>query len=709
MARTTIRISLTASILTLVAGLSLAILAVNVVAGRRIAEDLSERYLRETERLVEEQLRGFFAPVVAGIENARDWSRVGAVDPHDVERSTGVYLPLLKAHPQITSIATGDEKGYGYRIGAENDDFLVRINDAGAGGTPARFTLVSRAGAELRRYEKPDDYDPRKRPWYGDAKRALAAAGSAEKAEVAWSDPFILNTSRLPGISATLPFSDAKGGVHFTTFNVMLTKLSDFTVGLRPTEHGEALVLTDAGEVIGFPAGTAFATPAARAAMLREKDGKIKMPLLSDLGARELSSAEEEFAAARARGERTTARFEVADAAWRAAFRPYALGAGKRLWIGVTIPETDFLGEVTRQRRNILWVSAGALLLATLLALGLARVYARPLGRLVEASDRMTELDLAPGEPVRSHLVEAHRLAQAQERMRGALDSFSRYVPTPVVRELLRRGEAARLGGRVRALTIMFSDIRGFTSVAERMTPDALTEHLAEYFGGLLAAIAGEGGVVDKLIGDAVMSLWGAPIDADDHAARAVRGALACTRWLDGFTQRCLAQGRPPLPTHFGIATGETFVGNVGSHERLSYTVLGDHVNLASRLEGACRLYGVRVLCSDDVRRATGAEFAWRRLDVVAVKGRVTPLAVHEPLGRAGEVDAATLAFAAGYEKAFDAFLARRFAEAIDGLARLGSARASDASVVRLRAACEDAIASPPPADWDGVARLAQK
>lgn len=709
MARTTIRVSLTASILALVVALSLAILAVNVVAGRRIAEDLSERYLEETERLVEEQLHGFFAPVVTGITNARAWSRRGAVDPREVERSTAVYLPVLAAHPQVSSLATGDETGYGYRIGAEGDDFLVRVNDASASGIPARFTLVSREGVELKRYEKPDEYDPRKRPWYADAKKSLAAAGSVAKATVVWGDPFVLNTSRLPGIAAALPFEDAKGGVYMTTFNVMLTKLSDFTVGLRPTANGAAVVLTDAGEVIGFPTGGAFDTPERRAALLKERDGKIRMPGLLDLGSKAMTAAEPDFRAARAQGARDASRFEVDGAAWRAAFRPYALGGGKRLWIGVTIPESDFLGEVARQRRNILWVSAVALLLATLLALALARVYARPLAALVASSDRMTALDLARQEPVRSHLLEAHRLAEAQERMRGALDSFARYVPTPVVRELLRQGEAARLGGRVRPVTVMFSDIRDFTSISERLSAADLTALMAEYFDGVMKEIAREGGAVDKMIGDAVMALYGAPTPHDDHATQAVRGALACQRWLAGFEARCRADGREALVTNIGLATGDAFVGNVGSPERLNYTALGDVVNLASRLEGACKLYGTRVLCSDAVRRATGETFSWRCVDVIAVKGKTAPVRVHEPLGLAGEVDAATLAFARAYEAAFDAHLAGRFDAALEGLAGLGSARAADPSVARLRAACEGYRVAPPPPGWDGVSRLDRK
>lgn len=702
MARTSIRFSLTTSLLALVGLLSLAILAVNVVAGRRIADDLSARYLEETERLVEERLHGFFAPVISGIGNARAWARAGAIDPHDPARSTAVLLTVLRAHPQVTSLATGDEAGYGYRIGAEGDDFLVRVNEAGKPGAPARFAVVSKDGVEVKRYEKADEYDPRKRPWYASAREALAKAGSAAAAEVAWTDPFLLNTSKTPGISASAPFEGPDGATYMTTFNVMLTRLSDFTASLRPTPHGAAVVLSDAGEVLGFPATERYPTAESRLAFLKALEKRN--PTLAEMGAPAVADAQATFDRAKVEGARVTSRYDAGGAPWRAAFRPYTLGT-KRLWIGVAIPEADFLGEVERQRHTILWVSGGALLLAVVLALGLGRVYARPLGLLAAESDRITALDLAPGPAVRSHLREVHRLAESQERMRGALDSFAKYVPTPVVRELLRQGEAARLGGRVRPITVLFTDIRGFTGVSEGMTPAALTALLADYFARAMAAIDAAGGAVDKMIGDAIMALFGAPVASDDHAARAVRAALACDRALTAYEAECRAAGKPPLVTHFGLASGEAFVGNVGSRDRLNFTALGDVVNLASRLEGACKVYGTRILCADAVRRAAGDTFAWRLVDVVAVKGRATGERVHEPLGLAVEVPPARLAAARAYEAAFEAYLARRFDDALDRLAAL----APDPSVARLRAACAAFRASPPPPDWDGVARLVEK
>lgn len=715
----TLRFSLTASLLLLVVLLSSAILLVTVLASRRMADDLSTRYLSETERSVEERMRGFFAPVADAVEYARAWSRKGVVDPRNPDASVAVFLPFLRAHPQVSSIATGDEGGTSWRLGAEGAEYLERVVTAADAAAPAHFRAFTPEGAFVRAYEEPNKFDPRTRPWYADARKELERAGSAAKASVVWSAPFVLNTSKLPGIAATVPFEDSSGGVYMVTFNVMLERLSEFTAALRPTPNGSAMVLSAAGEVVGFPATEAFATREARVQLLKEinaapaaggaKPKEERLPRPAQLRSPMLVTVEEAFAAAPSGGARHALTLQVGGEPWRVAFRPFPLGAQLNLWTAVMIPEDDFLSEVKAQRRQVLIVSGLALLLAALLALLLARAYARPLGRLAAESDRITTLDLSRGTPVTSHLLEVQRLADAQERMRGALDSFARYVPTPVVRELLKQGEAARLGGAVRRLTVMFSDVRDFTTISEGMSAQALTQHLAEYFERLMDLVAEHGGAVDKMIGDAVMSLWGAPAPHEDHAARAVRAALAARDWLVGFEERCRAQGLPPLRTGFGISTGEAFVGNVGAPTRLNYTALGDMVNLASRLEGASKLYGAPILCSQAVKDDAGPGFVWRTLDVLAVKGKREGVRIYEPLGLVGQVSSQDLGFAEVWESAFASYLARRFDAALADLSMLRRERPHDAGVKRLIDLCQRYRAEPPPEGWDGVARLSAK
>ncbi|MHC5012161.1 MAG: adenylate/guanylate cyclase domain-containing protein, partial [Planctomycetota bacterium] len=382
---------------------------------------------------------------------------------------------------------------------------------------------------------------------------------------------------------------------------------------------------------------------------------------------------------------------------------------GPEFRIGVVAPESDFLGEVHAQRTFVLVLTVAALLVAGVISMVLARRYSRPIDQLVEQSERIRNLDLRAGVSSPTNLREMAKLGEAQERMRVALDAFARYVPTEVVRELLDRGEAAHIGGRSRSLTILFSDIEGFTSISESMSPEALTGHMASYFDALVQILRKGHGTIDKFVGDAIVAFWGAPRPDEDHARNAVESVYRCTEALDRLNREWEAEGLPPLPTRFGLSTGDVVVGNVGTPSRLSYTVLGDAVNLASRLEGTNRVYGTRVLASTATRKAAGDDFHWRKVDVVRVKGREEPEALYELLGPRGEVDPGRLAWAAQYEEALEQYHAREFAAVGRILERAEALRPGDLSVRRLAELARRYEAESPPEDWDPVTRRVTK
>jgi len=188
-----------------------------------------------------------------------------------------------------------------------------------------------------------------------------------------------------------------------------------------------------------------------------------------------------------------------------------------------------------------------------------------------------------------------------------------------------------------------------------------------------------------------------------------VEAVCRCRERLAELGPAWRARGLPALPTRFGLATGPVTVGNVGAASRLVYTAIGDTINLASRLEGINRIYGTKVLAADSVRAAAGPAFAWRHVDAVRVKGRSTAVEIHELLGRSGELDPATEAFARRYEEALHLHRARRFDDVLAALGPLERDRPGDPSVGRLREAAEALRADPPPDDWDSVSNFYEK
>ncbi len=254
----------------------------------------------------------------------------------------------------------------------------------------------------------------------------------------------------------------------------------------------------------------------------------------------------------------------------------------------------------------------------------------------------------------------AWRYFRTDRERRFVRDAFSRYLAPEVVRELADKPGSLKLGGEERALTLLFSDLAGFTTMSEKLGTTEMFRVLSDYLTEMTGVVLEHRGTVDKYIGDAVMAFWGAPVASLTHARDAVQTALDMQERMRGLNDRLAAQGAPALAVRIGVHTGTAVVGNVGSRERFSYTAIGDDVNLASRLEGVNKEYGTGILCSGETRRQAGDMFAWRELDRVRVKGKLQPVELWLPLGPAGTPDPAGEAYAA----ALALYRAGKYAEA---------------------------------------------
>jgi len=219
-----------------------------------------------------------------------------------------------------------------------------------------------------------------------------------------------------------------------------------------------------------------------------------------------------------------------------------------------------------------------------------------------------------------------------------------------VVRELIKTGTPLTLGVEQRFMTVLFADLQDFSSLAERMAPNDLLAQLSVYFEAVSQAIAEESGTVDKFIGDGIMAFWGAPARRDDHVLRACCGALRATRRMQQLNADWSAQARPPLHLRIGLHCADVLVGNVGSSERLSYTVMGDGVNVAARLEGINKTFGTTICISDSVVNAVKSDIVARPIKKVQVKGRKHEFMIYELLGISNSSDP-ELAAPAGFEK----------------------------------------------------------
>jgi len=280
--------------------------------------------------------------------------------------------------------------------------------------------------------------------------------------------------------------------------------------------------------------------------------------------------------------------------------------------------------------------------------------------------------------------------------------AFSQYVQKTVVDRILDHPERVRLGGVRRELTVLFSDIRGFSKFAEKLDPQVLSELLNDYLTPMTELVMRNGGMLDKYIGDAVMAVYGAPLDLPDHPACACRTALAMQREMTALNEQFRARGLPEFAIGVGVNSGPMSVGNMGSQARFDYTVLGDAVNLAARLEGLTKEYRAAVIVGDSTRNAAGDEFVFRELDLVRVTGRAGTARIFE-LVETAERSTMSADYLAAFARGLAAYRNADWDDAEHELKALVAKRPVDGPAHVLLARIQELRHHPPPPDWDGV------
>jgi adenylate cyclase len=293
-----------------------------------------------------------------------------------------------------------------------------------------------------------------------------------------------------------------------------------------------------------------------------------------------------------------------------------------------------------------------------------------------------------------------------RNQVKGA---FQQYVSTAVVEEMLKHPEKLHLGGERKFLTVLFSDIRGFTTISERMESQNLVEFLNEYFTEMTEIILKYAGTLDKYMGDAIMAIYGAPIEQTDHAIRACLTALDMIEKLCELRQGWREQGKPLITIGIGINSGLMTVGNMGSEKRFDFTVMGDHVNLGSRLEGTNKEYGTNIIISEYTYHAVKDVFVVRELDLVRVKGKKEPVKIYELVGGTGQVETNTLACLTHFEQGLTAYREMRWDTAIEKFQHALSLNPKDPPSHVYIERCQAYQQIPPPENWDGVYTMTTK
>jgi adenylate cyclase len=299
-------------------------------------------------------------------------------------------------------------------------------------------------------------------------------------------------------------------------------------------------------------------------------------------------------------------------------------------------------------------------------------------------------------------------LSQHEKKMiRGA---FSHYVPEKVVSQILENPDKLTLGGEERVVTVMFSDVAGFTSISEKLTPAELVQLLNEYLTSMTDTILEHQGIIDKYEGDAIMAEFGMPVPYDNHPYMACKAALKMQNKLRNLRKKWKDEGKPLITARIGINTGEVIVGNMGSRNVFDYTVMGDHVNLGSRLEGANKFYGTSIMISEFTYGHVKDDFYTRELDLIRVKGKEKPIKVFELIASAEiKLEQRFHDMLEIYAKGLGHYKLQEWDDAINCFEECLKIRPNDSPSSEYRSRCIDYKFNSPGPEWDGVTIMQEK
>jgi class 3 adenylate cyclase/ABC-type nitrate/sulfonate/bicarbonate transport system substrate-binding protein len=466
---------------------------------------------------------------------------------------------------------------------------------------------------ELGGYDVATDTDIRTLPGYQSAKTTHT---------LAVTEPSINPDTGFPIISLRIPIFRGVEFLGCASANITVDVLSRFLDKHRASAGSTTFVADrNNGKIIAFPD---------KQKGVRIENGALKIATLTDIDDPAVREAHRQHA--RTGADRFVFQSPTNGEDLIAAFADFPGGFGQPWQVITLTPIDDFVGTLKKTNRLMMVV----IVVLTMVELFFIYFAASRLSRPVENVSRQLQAieSLNFDTPARapSNIQEIAKLESAASLLRTSLKSFSSFVPLDVVRQLIKSGIPLTLGVEPRFLTVFFSDLENFSSHSETLAPADLLIQISTYLEEVSSAISEEGGTVDKFIGDGVMAFWNAPVQRPDHVLRACAAALRAARRMERVNDTWEAEGRPRIHIRIGLNCANVLVGNVGSSSRLSYTALGDGVNVAARLEGINRLFGTTICISDSIYDQVQADILARPLKRVQVKGRKTEFMIYELL-----------------------------------------------------------------------------
>lgn len=650
---------------------------------QQVSQTLANTINDEIVSAVGDELQSITSEAKSAFAAVRTLLIEKVIDTSDASKRQFMFLSQLQAQPTISWVAFGFSDG-SFSAAHKLGESAIEMLDIASGDSRVRIERYDYVGMDVKFGERrfaDTKYSVTDQQWYRDSIKSddddwfrFTTHPGGERPAVALAGPIDVDRKRI-GVLAIM---------------IELTRVSNFLSQLTVGKSAGAFILDRDGTVVASPDADADEVTAL----------KTNHPLfpVAVTAIRQAGAAYDTD-----KGEAFHTQVSQDDKGYEVVLTPISFPG----WSLVTVvPESEFLGPVQSTIRNLLLGLAVLIVIAGLLSAWVGqRLIAAPLIKVVSEVRHVERFDLDRVERHSSRLTEIENLSSAIADMAQGLAAFRKYIPADLVKRLISDDRGARLGGDIRPMSVMFVDMAGFTGMSERLG-DRIIPLLSRYFDAVSAAVQVHDGTIDKFIGDAVMAFWSAPALNPDHALDCCRAGLACLKAVRELGLVDDAQQRVEI--RIGINSGDMLVGNIGSEVRLNYTVIGDAVNVASRLEGTNKEYGTRIIIGAETRRLAGDRILVRELDRLAVYGRAGGLQIYELLDIADK-PAEPLEWVKHYEAGLAFYRSRDFAGAIDAFEAARALRTDDRASELMIERCKQAILSPMDENWDGTAVALKK
>jgi adenylate cyclase len=669
---------ITMGITLLLISTSAIIISYNYLTHRDSIMGMSGDLIAQMNKTIIHRTSTYLVPVIELIEVSSSHVESGVLNIHNKQQVERYFMSALKQYPQIAMFNFSDPEG--------NFFMAKRLNDGNIG---IKYVLneEDQKNEYWKYYDKENkvvkregptvsSYNALKRPWY---------MGAIKEKGIFLTDVYTFFTDKKLGITASLSIYDKWDNFRgVIAVDIHLNTLSVFLDQQQYKSASHTYILDQNNNIV--------AAPQASAEIMESQINTLK-PLLEDgkglVGNRFKINLDDKESIVLV--TQFPAQFKKA---WKIVF---------------IIPTEVLLREINKSNTFTIIISILILIFAVIVSKRWTQSFTKPIIELTKMAERIKNFNIGKQKSISSRTFEIQQMAATFESMESSLKSFQKYIPKSVVKDLVRSGVQAELGGKKETLSIMFTDVAGFTSLSEGISPEELTLHLSEYLEGVTSVIKRNKGTIDKYIGDAIMSFWGAPKRIKDHAYLSCKAALECKEKIDEMNKAWKKEGKMVFETRIGINTGSCIVGNIGSKERMNYTVLGDNVNLAARLEGVNKLYGTTIIISENTYEKIADRVIVRPLDLVVVKGKKKGIYIYELLGlKKGKGSRKLASVNTKFSDAVFHYLQQQWPKSLGILEELDKDNPNDKVIEMYINRCKQLIKKTPK-NWDGSVKLTEK